>query len=142
VSELLSACSLICSNEPRLATCFPPRRPRFEPRPGNVRFLVDKMTLGHVSSEYFGINCQFSFHRVLHIHHHLSSGAGTIGQLVDDISSGLSLAPPEESKKKLTKNGPAVVARQGKTNDARLYGKRRPAVNGITGSSTSVCKAG
>jgi hypothetical protein len=39
---------------------------------------------------------QLSFHRLLHIHHHLSSEAGTIGQLVADVSSGLSLTPPQE----------------------------------------------
>jgi hypothetical protein len=46
-------------------------------------------------------SCQFSFHRLLHIHHHLSSEGGTIGQLVADISSGLSLTPPQETKKKV-----------------------------------------
>jgi hypothetical protein len=29
---------------------------------------------GLVFSEYFGFPCPFSFHRMLHIHHHLSSG--------------------------------------------------------------------
>jgi hypothetical protein len=29
---------------------------------------------------------------------HLSSGAGAIGQIVTDVASGLSLAPPQESK--------------------------------------------
>jgi hypothetical protein len=33
-----------------------------------------------------------------HIHHHLSSRAGTIGQLVANVSSGLSLTPPHETK--------------------------------------------
>jgi hypothetical protein len=32
--------------------------------------------------------------------HHLSSGAGTIGQLVADLPSGLSLTPPQETKTK------------------------------------------
>jgi hypothetical protein len=39
-------------------------------------------------------------HRLLHIHHHHhypSSGAGTIGQLVADVRSGLSLNPPREN---------------------------------------------
>jgi hypothetical protein len=35
---------------------------------------------GAVLSEYFGFPCQSSFHQLLHNHHHLSSGAGTIGQ--------------------------------------------------------------
>jgi hypothetical protein len=43
--------------------------------------------------------CQFSFHRLLHTHH-LSSRAGTIGQLVTDVPSGLSLTPSQETKKK------------------------------------------
>jgi hypothetical protein len=41
-----------------------------------VGFVVDKVALGQVSSEYFGFPCQSSFHN----HPHLSSGAGTIGQ--------------------------------------------------------------
>jgi hypothetical protein len=42
-------------------------------------FVVDKVALGQVLSEYFGFPCQFAFHRLFHIHH-LPSGAGTIGQ--------------------------------------------------------------
>jgi hypothetical protein len=61
---------------------------------------VDKEALGQVFSEYFGFPSQFSFHRLLHIHHHLSSGAGTIGQTVADVPSGPSLTPPQETKKK------------------------------------------
>jgi hypothetical protein len=41
--------------------------------------MVDKVALGRVSSEHFGFPCQFSFHQLL-LDHHLSSGAGTIGQ--------------------------------------------------------------
>jgi hypothetical protein len=48
-------------------------------------------------SEYFGFPCQFSFHQLLHTHHTLS-GAGTIGQLVAEVPSGLSLTPPQEEK--------------------------------------------
>jgi hypothetical protein len=43
--------------------------------------------------------CKFSFHRLLHSHHHLSSRAGNIGQLVADVPSGLSFTPPNEIKK-------------------------------------------
>jgi hypothetical protein len=53
--------------------------------------------LGQVFSEYCGFPCKFSFHRLLHSHHHLSAGAGTIGQLVADVPSGLSLIPPQET---------------------------------------------
>jgi hypothetical protein len=42
-------------------------------------------------SEYFGFLCQFSFHQVLHIR--LSSGAGTIAQLVADVPSGHNWTP-------------------------------------------------
>jgi hypothetical protein len=66
-----------------------------------VGFVVDEVALGQVLSEYFGFPCQFSFHRLFHIHHHLSAGAGTIGQLVAEVPSGLSLTPPQEIKKKV-----------------------------------------
>jgi hypothetical protein len=35
--------------------------------------------------------------RLLHTHHHPSSGVGTIGQIVTDVPSGLSLNPPQEN---------------------------------------------
>jgi hypothetical protein len=56
-------------------------------------------TLGQVSSEYFGFPCQFLFHQMLHTHP--PSGAGTVGQLVANARRGLSLTPPQESKKKI-----------------------------------------
>jgi hypothetical protein len=54
-------------------------------------FVVDRVALGQVFSEYFGFPCQSSFHQLLQNHHHLSSGACTIGQkwpqyLVDLVS--------------------------------------------------------
>jgi hypothetical protein len=64
--------------------------------------VVDKVALGQVFSEYFGFPCQFLFHRLLHTH--LSSGDGTIGQLVADVPSGLSLTPPHEIKKKIVQD--------------------------------------
>jgi hypothetical protein len=57
-----------------------------------------QMTLGQVFSEYFGFPCQFSFHRLFH-NDNLSSGAGTIGQTVADVPSGLSLNPTQGNKK-------------------------------------------
>jgi hypothetical protein len=63
-----------------------------------VGFVVDKVALGQVLSEYFGFPCQFSFQRLLHTRH-VPSGAGTIGQLVADVPSGLSLTSPQETKK-------------------------------------------
>jgi hypothetical protein len=81
----------------QLIAGFPQQQSGFDSRSGLVGFMVDKVALGQVFSEYFGFLCQFSFHQLLHIHHHLSSGAGTISQLVADIASGLSLTPPQET---------------------------------------------
>jgi hypothetical protein len=55
-------------------------RPRFEPGPRHVGFVVDKVAFGQVFSENFGFPCRSSFHQFIHNHHHLSSGAGTVGQ--------------------------------------------------------------
>jgi hypothetical protein len=35
-----------------------------------VGYVVGKLALEQVFSEYFGFPCQFAFHRLLHIHHH------------------------------------------------------------------------
>jgi hypothetical protein len=43
-----------------------PLRPRFDPGSGQVGFVVDKVALGQVFSEYFGFPCQSSFHQLLH----------------------------------------------------------------------------
>jgi hypothetical protein len=37
-------------------------------------FVVDKVALGQVFSEYFGFPCQISFHQLLRNHPHLSLG--------------------------------------------------------------------
>jgi hypothetical protein len=50
-----------------------------------VGFVVDKVALGQVFSEYFGFPCQFAFHRLLD-NHHLSSGVDTIGQLMAKLT--------------------------------------------------------
>jgi hypothetical protein len=63
-----------------ISRCFPMWVPGFEPGSGHVGFVVDKVTLGQFFCEYFGFPCQSSFHQLLHNHHHLSSGAGTVGQ--------------------------------------------------------------
>jgi hypothetical protein len=49
--------------------------------------MADKVALRYVSSKYFGFPCQFSFHQMLHTH--VSFRAGTTGQFVADIPSGL-----------------------------------------------------
>jgi hypothetical protein len=51
------------------------------------------VALEQIFSEYFDFPCQFSFHRLFHTYHLLSSGAGTTGQTVPNVSSGLSLTP-------------------------------------------------
>jgi hypothetical protein len=43
-------------------------------------FVVDKVALGQVFSEYFGFPCQSSFYQLLQNHPHLSSGVCAIGQ--------------------------------------------------------------
>jgi hypothetical protein len=59
---------------------LPTASTRFEPGSAHMEFMMDKVTLGQVFSEYYGFPCQFSFHQLLHNHQYLSSGAGTIGQ--------------------------------------------------------------
>jgi hypothetical protein len=46
------------------------RWPRVEPGSGQVGFVMDKVALGQVFSEYFGFPCQSSFHQILHHHNH------------------------------------------------------------------------
>jgi hypothetical protein len=75
----------------------------FEPRSDHVGFVVNRVVLGWVFSEYFGFPCQLSFHRLFHIHHHLSSGAGTIGQSAANVPSGLSHTPTPRNFKKTYK---------------------------------------
>jgi hypothetical protein len=52
----------------RLDAGFPPRRSGFASGQ-HVGFVVDKVALGQVFSEYFGFPCQ-SFHQFLHHHNH------------------------------------------------------------------------
>jgi hypothetical protein len=49
-----------------LVASFPPRRSRFEPRLGNVGFMVDKVALGQVFYQYFSFLCQFSLRQLFH----------------------------------------------------------------------------
>jgi hypothetical protein len=58
-------------------------------RSSHVGFVVDKVVLGQVFSEYFDFLYQ-SFHQFLHHHNH---EAGTIGLLVAAVPSGPSWAP-------------------------------------------------
>jgi hypothetical protein len=71
----------------------------FDPGSGQVGFVVDKVTLGRVFSEYFGFPCQSSFYQILH-HYKQLPGAGTIGQSVAAVPSGPSWTTPPTSEKK------------------------------------------
>jgi hypothetical protein len=82
-----------------LVAGFPLWWPGFGPRSGHVEFVVAKMALGQVSSKHIGCPCQFSSHLLLHTHHHLSSRAGTVGQRVACILSGLIVTPTQEKEK-------------------------------------------
>jgi hypothetical protein len=61
--------------------------PGFDPNSGHVTSVADKVALGKVVSEYFGFPFEFSFHLLFRTHHHISSVAGTIGQIVADVTS-------------------------------------------------------
>jgi hypothetical protein len=72
---------------------------------GHVGSVVAKVALGQFFCKYLSFPCN-SYRRLLHTHHHThpSSRAGTKGQIVADVPSGLSLIPPQEEKKKTLKN--------------------------------------
>jgi hypothetical protein len=76
----------------------------FNPGSGQVGFVVDKVALGRVFSEYFGFPCHSSFHKILHHHNH--PGQATIGQSVAAVLSGPSWAPPStmQIKKRKVRN--------------------------------------
>jgi hypothetical protein len=64
-----------------------------------VGFVVDKVALGQLFSKYFGFPCQFAFQLLLHNHHHLSSGPGTVGQTVAVVTKGTESHPMRKIKK-------------------------------------------
>jgi hypothetical protein len=74
-------------------------RPGSSPGQVMLDFCLTKWNCGQVFSEYFGFPCQFSFHRLLHTYHDLSSEAGAICQLVAEVPSELSLTPHKKLKK-------------------------------------------
>jgi hypothetical protein len=76
-----------------------------------VGFVADKVALGQVFSKYFGFLCQFSFHQLLQTHQP-SSGAGTIGQLVADVPSGLSPTHPKKLKSNKNNNNSIIIVIQ------------------------------
>jgi hypothetical protein len=50
-----------------------------------VGFLVDKVALGQVFSDFFGFPCQSSFHQFLHNQYHLSSPGSNQGLVMWDF---------------------------------------------------------
>jgi hypothetical protein len=80
----------------QLVASFPQWRAGSDTRSSHVGFVVDKVTLEQVSSEYLGFLRQFSFHQIPHTP--ISSGVGAIGQSEADVPSGLNLTPPHEEK--------------------------------------------
>jgi hypothetical protein len=54
----------------RLVADCPRRRAEFEPGSDHVGFVVDKVVLGQIFSEYFSFPYQSSFHQFLHPHNH------------------------------------------------------------------------
>jgi hypothetical protein len=59
---------------------------------------VDEVALGQVFFEYLDFPSQFVFYRLFHSHNEVSSGAGSIGQTVAAVPSGLSLTPMTKKK--------------------------------------------
>jgi len=45
----------------RLVPGFSPRRPGFDPRSVHIRFVVDKVAVGQVFCEYFGLSLSVYF---------------------------------------------------------------------------------
>jgi hypothetical protein len=49
---------------------LPTAAARVRARSGHVGFVVDKVTLGQVFSEYFSFPCQSLFHQIINPHNH------------------------------------------------------------------------
>jgi hypothetical protein len=72
----------------------------------HVGFVVDKVALGQVFSEYFGFHCKFAFHRLLHNHHnHLGLVQWAKQWPLYQVNS---VSPHEKNNKKLTNDGITV----------------------------------
>jgi hypothetical protein len=67
---------------------------------GQVRFVVDKVALGQVFSEYFGFPCQSSFHQILHPHNHPGQVRLASGRRAKWTQFGLHPPPCVNLKKK------------------------------------------
>jgi hypothetical protein len=49
---------------------LPTAAARVRARVWQVKFVMEKVALEQVFSEYFGFPCQSSFHKILHYHNH------------------------------------------------------------------------
>jgi hypothetical protein len=70
----------------------------FKPGSGQVGFVVDKVALGRVFSEYFGFPCQSSFHQILY-HHNLPGQVQLANQWPPGRVDPTGLHPHYENKK-------------------------------------------
>jgi hypothetical protein len=87
----------------------------------HVGFVANKVALGQVFSEYFGFHCQSSFQQFLHNHHHLSSGAGTIGQYWSQY--------PKSHHTNLKKNGSWTFLQKGSNRFSKILDVRQDKLN-------------
>jgi hypothetical protein len=74
---------------------FPQWLPRFDPRLGDLGYVVDKVVLEQVPFEYFGFPGQLSCHRLPHINRSLLA-AGTTDQMMAELPGECGLTEPSE----------------------------------------------
>jgi hypothetical protein len=87
---------------------FPTAAAVFEPRPGCVRFVVDKVTLGQVYCEYLGFPWQ-PFHRLLHIRSPSVIQGWYNRPNSGRVSNGLSFSQSQETKPALLASDKASI---------------------------------
>jgi hypothetical protein len=74
---------------------FPPRKARVRAHVWSYEICGGQNDTGVGFSECFGFLCQ-SFYRIFLMHHHPSSRADTLGQMVVDVRNGLCITPLQE----------------------------------------------
>jgi hypothetical protein len=77
----------LCKSEGKRAALAYMTRPGFKTWFRHVGFMVNKVALGQIFSEYFGFPCQSSFHQFLHNHYHLSITRGWYNRPVSGRST-------------------------------------------------------
>jgi hypothetical protein len=77
-------------------------RPGFEPRSGHLGFVVDKVTVGQIFFRVLRFPLPIFIPPTAPHSLSLSYGPGTIGQIIADAPSGLSLTSPKEIKLQFT----------------------------------------